>query len=87
MINEHEFVRPDDGPAPARRRVGSAAVVRHIWHDDILWTVSERPHGEGDTPATRLIFDNGATVRTVRRFPADWAALPDDELFALCVTW
>ena len=61
--------------------------VRQIWLEDIMWTVYERAHGQGEKRSARLIFDNGAMVRTRRIYPANWATLPDDELLELSLDW
>ena len=61
--------------------------VRQIWREDIMWTVYERAHGQGEQRSARLIFDNGAMVRTCRIYPANWGTLPDDELLELSLDW
>ena len=58
--------------------------ARRITVDGVPWLVYELP----PTPFDRrnspsLVFENEATVRRVRAYPADWRWLSDEELFAL----
>ena len=88
MTHDHDFTTHEqsqayvgrDASAPGRR-------VRQVWHEDILWTVYERLHGDGELTSSRLVFDNGGMIRTCRHFPANWASLPDDELIELSAHW
>jgi hypothetical protein len=61
--------------------------ARQLWHEELMWTVYERVHGDGESRSVRLVFDNGAMIRTCRSFPADWASLSDGELFLLSLDW
>jgi hypothetical protein len=62
---------------------GASGPIRRFVRDGTLWTVHERGAREYDRRSAQLVFESDAAVRLVTEFPADWHALPDDELFQL----
>jgi hypothetical protein len=55
--------------------------------DGVIWRVSERGVGALYPGRPSLIFDCGAVVRRLYRYPGDWQSMSDDELLALSLTW
>lgn len=65
-------------PQPATRK------VRHLVADGLRWEVREVQAPQFDRRGgTHLLFDGEQVMRRLRVFPADWASLSDDALYAL----
>lgn len=74
---------PDDSSS-TRTPQQSALHTRRIFADGEVWVVREVQAPAFDRRAgTHLIFEGVDVMRRVRRFPADWIFLPDDDLYAL----
>ena len=66
------------------RRSPAPGKVRRISADGLRWIVQEVPAPAFDRRGgNHLLFDGESVMRRVREFPANWAELSDDELYAL----
>jgi hypothetical protein len=73
----------ENGP-PTRDTRAAAPVRVFVDAEGTRWQVSERPFSDYDRRhGLSLIFASEVAVRRVRDYPANWATLADDELFAL----
>lgn len=50
--------------------------------DGVVWSVRERDFAHSESRATgrSLVFESDMIIRRVRRYPAGWRGLPDEEL-------
>ena len=75
-----------DPKSDASSRAGSSTAPVRVFvdGDGTRWQVSERPFADYDRRrGLSLIFASDTAVRRVREYPAQWFALPDEELSAL----
>jgi hypothetical protein len=73
----------DDSPSLENLRAAQRT-ARQIYADGTQWLVYElRPLPFDRRSYPSLVFESDSTIRRVRRFPANWRELPDEELFAL----
>lgn len=74
---------PRTGAMDTPAGTGHTPNVRTVYDGIHVWTVYEHtPHYDRRGTPT-LVFDSPEVVRRVRCFPANWFALPDEDLAAL----
>jgi hypothetical protein len=73
-----------DEPESTRLLREAQRTARRLVVEGDVWIVYELPPMQFDRRHTpSLVFENEASVRRVRDFPAHWRELSDDDLFAL----
>ena len=62
--------------------------ARTVWDEaGVEWRVRLMRSTYAGRRVETLVFETEDTMRRVRNFPADWADLPDCELYALSLSW
>jgi len=64
---------------------GVVGPLRDLTIDGRQWIVFEFIDRIQDPPKRDLIFETAGLMRRIREYPADWRALADADLFALCI--
>jgi hypothetical protein len=60
-----------------------ARAVRKLYSDGELWIVREVVPTFDRRTGASLVFESANVMRRLRKYPANWASLSDEELYAL----